>query len=47
VLASIGGVPIKVGGETIGGVSVSGAPGGLNDEACAAAGIQKVADQLK
>ena len=47
VLASIGGVPITVGGETIGGVGVSGAPGGPNDEACAAAGIQKVADQLK
>ncbi len=46
-LASIGGVPIKVGGETIGGVGVSGAPGGPNDEACAAAGIDKVADQLK
>ena len=46
-LASIGGVPIKVGEETIGGVGVSGAPGGPNDEACAAAGIQKVADQLK
>jgi uncharacterized protein GlcG (DUF336 family) len=47
VLASFGGVPIKVGEETIGGVGVSGAPGGPNDEACAAAGIQKVADQLK
>jgi uncharacterized protein GlcG (DUF336 family) len=46
-LASFGGVPIKVGDETIGGVGVSGAPGGPNDEACAAAGIQKVADQLK
>lgn len=47
VLASLGGVPIKLGDETIGGVGVSGAPGGPNDEACAAAGIQKVADQLK
>jgi uncharacterized protein GlcG (DUF336 family) len=47
VLASLGGVPIKVGDETIGGVGVSGAPGGPNDEACAAAGIDKVADQLK
>jgi uncharacterized protein GlcG (DUF336 family) len=47
VLASIGGVPIKVGEDTIGGVGVSGAPGGPNDEACAAAGIEKVADQLK
>ena len=46
-LASLGGVPIKVGEETIGGVGVSGAPGGPNDEACAAAGIEKVADRLK
>jgi uncharacterized protein GlcG (DUF336 family) len=47
VLASIGGIPIKVGEETIGGVGVSGAPGGERDEACALAGIAKVADQLK
>src|SRR3954447_15729050 len=39
VLASLGGVPIKVGDDTIGGVGVSGAPGGLNDEALAGAGI--------
>jgi uncharacterized protein GlcG (DUF336 family) len=42
-----GGVPIKIGGETIGGVGVSGAPGGEKDEACANAGIAKVADSLK
>jgi uncharacterized protein GlcG (DUF336 family) len=47
VLASLGGVPIKIGEETIGGVGVSGAPGGPNDEACAQAGIDKVADRLK
>jgi len=47
VLASLGGYPIKVGDETIGGIGVSGAPGGQNDEACAQAGIDKVADQLK
>jgi len=46
-LASFGGVPIKVGEDTIGGVGVSGAPGGQNDEACAAAGIAKAADHLK
>ena len=28
-------------------VGVSGAPGGEKDEACAKAGIDKVADQLK
>jgi uncharacterized protein GlcG (DUF336 family) len=42
-----GGVPIKVGNETIGGVGVSGAPGGDKDEVCANAGIAKVADSLK
>jgi uncharacterized protein GlcG (DUF336 family) len=42
-----GGVPIKVGSETIGGVGVSGAPGGEKDEACANAGIARVADSLK
>ena len=47
VLASLGGLPIKVGDDTIGGIGVSGAPGGQNDEACAQAGIDKVADQLK
>jgi uncharacterized protein GlcG (DUF336 family) len=43
-----GGVPIKVGEETIGGVGLSGAPnGGPQEEACGKAGIAKVADQLK
>ena len=42
-----GGVPIKAGNETIGGVGVSGAPGGEKDEPCANAGIAKVADSLK
>jgi uncharacterized protein GlcG (DUF336 family) len=42
-----GGVPIKVGNEVIGAVGVSGAPGGEKDEACANAGIAKVADSLK
>jgi uncharacterized protein GlcG (DUF336 family) len=42
-----GGVPIKAGNEVIGGVGVSGAPGGEKDEVCANAGIAKVADALK
>jgi len=43
-----GGVPIKVGDETIGGVGLSGAPmGGPQEEACAKAGIAKVANQLR
>jgi uncharacterized protein GlcG (DUF336 family) len=43
-----GGVPIKAGDVTIGGVGLSGAPnGGPQEEACGKAGISKVADQLK
>lgn len=42
-----GGVPVKVGNETIGAVGVGGAPGGQLDEACANAAIAKVQDQLK
>jgi len=47
VLLVQGGVPIKIGDEVIGAVGVSGAPGGDKDEACAKAGLDKVADQLK
>ena len=42
-----GGVPIKVGDQLIGAVSVSGAPGGDKDAACANAALAKVADKLK
>jgi len=42
-----GGVPIKAGGEVIGAVGVSGAPGGEKDEVCANAGIAKVEAALK
>src|SRR5258705_13463260 len=43
-----GGVPINVGEDTIGGVGLSGAPMGQEqEEACAKAGIAKVADQLR
>jgi uncharacterized protein GlcG (DUF336 family) len=41
-----GGVPIKVGEDTIGGIAVGGAPGGDKDEACALAGIEKIKDRL-
>jgi uncharacterized protein GlcG (DUF336 family) len=41
-----GGVPIKVGDETIGAVGVSGSSS-EGDEKCAMAGVAKVADQLK
>jgi uncharacterized protein GlcG (DUF336 family) len=42
-----GGIPIVVGNEVIGAVAVSGAPGWDKDEACAKAGLAKVADKLK
>jgi uncharacterized protein GlcG (DUF336 family) len=41
-----GGVPIKVGEDTIGGIAAAGAPGGDKDEACAMAGLDKIKDRL-
>jgi len=41
-----GGVPIKAGEDTIGGIAAAGAPGGDKDEACAAAGVNKIKDRL-
>jgi uncharacterized protein GlcG (DUF336 family) len=46
VIALRGGVPIKVGNETIGAVGVSGSSS-AGDEKCAMAGIAKVTDQLR
>ena len=46
-VGAAGGVPIKAGNEVIGAIGVSGAPGGEKDEACADAGIAKIADLLK
>jgi len=42
-----GALPLKVGGEIIGALSVSGAPGGDKDEVCVQAGIDKIASRLK
>jgi uncharacterized protein GlcG (DUF336 family) len=42
-----GGLPIMVGDDVIGAVGVSGAPGGDKDEACAKAGLDKVAAELR
>jgi len=47
VMAARGGLPIVVGGQTLGAVAVSGSPGGDKDEACARAGLDKAADRLK
>jgi len=42
-----GGVAIMVGGTTIGGLGVSGAPGGAIDEDCARAALAKIKDRMK
>jgi uncharacterized protein GlcG (DUF336 family) len=47
VIPAEGGLPVKIGDEVIGAVGVSGSPGGDKDAACAKAGLDKVADQLK
>jgi uncharacterized protein GlcG (DUF336 family) len=46
VLALGGGVPVRIGNETIGGVGSSGSSQSM-DDACAKAGIGKAADMLK
>jgi len=42
-----GGVPVEAQGGIVGGVGVSGAPGGEMDDACARAGIDAVAGDLE
>jgi len=42
-----GALPLTVGGEVIGAIGVSGAPGGDKDEACAQAALAKIQDRLK
>jgi uncharacterized protein GlcG (DUF336 family) len=42
-----GGLPILSGTEVIGAIGVGGAPGGDKDEACAHAGISKIAEKIK
>lgn len=41
-----GGVVIEAGGALLGGIGVSGAPGGDADEACAKSGIAAISDKL-
>ena len=42
-----GGMMIEAGGSILGGIGVSGAPGGDNDDACAQAGLKAIADDLE
>ena len=47
VVAIAGGLMVEAGGSLVGGIGVSGAPGGEVDEACARAGIEAVRDRLE
>ena len=47
IVFSAGGVPITAGGTIYGGVGVSGAPSGLTDEKCAAAGVKAISADLE
>lgn len=42
-----GGMVIEAAGSVLGGIGVSGAPGGAEDDVCAAAGIEAVRDKLE
>ncbi|MDH3673314.1 MAG: heme-binding protein [Gammaproteobacteria bacterium] len=41
-----GGVPVEAGGSIVGGIGISGAPGGEADDACARAGIEAIAGKI-
>lgn len=47
VMAAGGGQPIEAGGALLGGIGVSGAPGGDADDNCALAGLRSIADTLE
>jgi uncharacterized protein GlcG (DUF336 family) len=47
VLAIGGGLMIEAGGSLLGGIGVSGAPGGEADDACAIAGLRAIQDALE
>ena len=47
ILLLPGALVIRSGGEAIAAIGVCGAPGGDLDEACAKAGLDKIADRLK
>jgi uncharacterized protein GlcG (DUF336 family) len=47
VVAVGGGLMIEAGGGILGGIGVSGAPGGKDDDVCAAAGIAAIKDAIE
>lgn len=46
IIALAGGVPVRGGGEVLGGIGVGGAPAGAIDEQCAADALAKLKDKL-
>jgi uncharacterized protein GlcG (DUF336 family) len=42
-----GGILIEAQGSIVGGIGVSGAPGGAEDDACAKAGLDSIRDKLE
>ena len=42
-----GGIAMRSSGQVVGAIGVGGAPGGNFDEACAAAGLEKLLDTKK
>jgi uncharacterized protein GlcG (DUF336 family) len=47
IVAVGGGLMVQAGGALLGGIGVSGAPGGAMDEACAQAGLKAIADDIE
>ncbi|HSC00425.1 MAG TPA: heme-binding protein [Burkholderiaceae bacterium] len=47
VFAAGGGLVIEAGGQTLGAIGVSGAPGGDADDQCAGAGLKAIADKIE
>lgn len=47
VVAVGGGLMVEAGGSLLGALGVSGAPGGKEDDACAAAGVAAIRDELE
>jgi uncharacterized protein GlcG (DUF336 family) len=47
VVIAAGGLPIRAGGELVGGIGVAGAPSGQTDERCAQAGFDAISEELE
>lgn len=47
VVAIGGGLPIEAAGQLVGGIGVSGAPGGDSDDICARAGVDAIESDLE